>query len=203
MTSPGGEVTRDEDLLARVASGDERAFESLYGRYAVAVLAFVRARVSDAGTAEEVCADVWLGCWRSARAFRGDAKVLSWLLGIAKRQITMRVRRGRPDVTALDDAPEPRDDGPSPETVVLSEAGVDDLTALLRRLPVELVETATTMRRSRSPTPARTSPGSIRRNCSPRSTAARTAESATAAAHPTTDSACPSATRSSDSTTAP
>ncbi|PJM73169.1 RNA polymerase subunit sigma-24 [Bifidobacterium primatium] len=143
MTLPGGEMTRDEDLLARVASGDERAFETLYGRYAVAVRAFVRARVSDTGMAEEVCADVWLGCWRSAKAFRGDAKVLSWLLGIAKRQIYMRVRRGRPNVTALDDAPEPRDDGPSPETAVLSEAGVDDLTALLRRLPVELVETAT------------------------------------------------------------
>lgn len=142
MTSPGGEA-RDEDLLARVASGDERAFETLYGRHAAAVRAFVRARVPDAGTAEEVCTDVWLGCWRSARAFRGDAKVLSWLLGIAKRQIYMRVRRGRPNVTALDDAPEPRDDGPSPETVVLSEAGMDDLTTLLRRLPVELVETAT------------------------------------------------------------
>lgn len=145
MTSPGGAATRDGDLLARVASGDERAFETLYGRYAAAVRAFVRVRVRvpDAGTAEEVCADVWLGCWRSARAFRGDAKVLSWLLGIAKRQIYMRVRRVRPNVTALDDAPEPRDDGPSPETAVLSEAGVDDLTALLRRLPVELVETAT------------------------------------------------------------
>ena len=133
----------DEDLLVRVASGDERAFETLYGRHAAAVRAFVRVRVPDAGTAEEVCADVWLGCWRSARAFRGDAKVLSWLLGIAKRQIYMRVRRVRPNVTALDDAPEPRDDGPSPETAVLSEAGVDDLMALLRRLPVELVETAT------------------------------------------------------------
>ena len=117
----------DEDLLVRVASGDERAFETLYGRHAAAVRAFVRVRVPDAGTAEEVCADVWLGCWRSARAFRGDAKVLSWLLGIAKRQIYMRVRRVRPNVTALDDAPEPRDDGPSPETAVLSEAGVDDL----------------------------------------------------------------------------
>lgn len=77
MTSPGGAATRDGDLLARVASGDERAFETLYGRYAAAVRAFVRVRVPDAGTAEEVCADVWLGCWRSARAFRGDAKVLS------------------------------------------------------------------------------------------------------------------------------
>lgn len=140
MTSPGGAAMCDEDLLVRVASGDERAFETLYGRHAAAVRAFVRVRVPDAGTAEEVCADVWLGCWRSARAFRGDAKVLSWLLGIAKRQIYMRVR---PNVTALDDAPEPRDDGPSPETAVLSEAGVDDLMALLRRLPVELVETAT------------------------------------------------------------
>ena len=51
MTSPGGAATRDGDLLARVASGDERAFETLYGRYAAAVRAFVRVRVPDAGTA--------------------------------------------------------------------------------------------------------------------------------------------------------
>ena len=41
----------DEDLLVRVASGDERAFETLYGRHAAAVRAFVRVRVPDAGTA--------------------------------------------------------------------------------------------------------------------------------------------------------
>lgn len=69
--------------------------------------------------------------------------MLSWLLAIAKRQIYMRVRRVRPSVTALDDAPEMSDGGPGPETSALSEAEVDDLTAMLRRLPDELVETAT------------------------------------------------------------
>lgn len=143
MAAPRGEAIVDESLLTQVASGDERAFETLYGWYAAAVRAFVRMRVSDAGAAEEICAGVWLGCWRSAKAFRGDAKVLSWLLAIAKRQIYMRVRRVRPSVTALDDAPEMSDGGPGPETSALSEAEVDDLTAMLRRLPDELVETAT------------------------------------------------------------
>jgi RNA polymerase sigma factor (sigma-70 family) len=143
MAAPRGEAIVDESLLTQVASGDERAFETLYGWYAAAVRAFVRMRVSDAGAAEEICADVWLGCWRSAKAFRGDAKVLSWLLAIAKRQIYMRLRRVRPSVTALDDAPEMSDGGPGPETSALSEAEVDDLTAMLRRLPDELVETAT------------------------------------------------------------
>lgn len=143
MAAPRGEAIVDESLLTQVASGDERAFETLYGWYAAAVRAFVRMRVSDAGAAEEICAGVWLGCWRSAKAFRGDAKVLSWLLAIAKRQIYMRVRRVRPSVTALDDAPEMSDGGPGPETSALSEAEVDDLTAMLRRLSDELVETAT------------------------------------------------------------
>src|SRR5690625_8048621 len=49
---------------------DERALGHLYARYASVVFAFVLARVSDRGVAEEVSADVWLGCWRSARAFR-------------------------------------------------------------------------------------------------------------------------------------
>src|SRR5690625_7795292 len=79
----------DDHLLALVGEGDERALGHLYARYASVVFAFVLARVSDRGVAEEVSADVWLGCWRSARAFRRDAKVLTWLLGIAKRQIYM------------------------------------------------------------------------------------------------------------------
>src|SRR5690625_6711781 len=65
----------DDHLLALVGEGDERALGHLYARYASVVFAFVLARVSDRGVAEEVSADVWLGCWRSARAFRRDAKV--------------------------------------------------------------------------------------------------------------------------------
>ena len=92
--------------LARVARGDEAALEELYRAFAPAVLAFALARVGSREVAEEVAADTWLGCWRSAAAFRGDSRVLTWLLGIAKRQAYVRVRRTRLAECPLDEAAE-------------------------------------------------------------------------------------------------
>ena len=87
------EEEADHVLLGRIAAGDEEALAELYRRYAPAVLSFTIARTSSRELAEEVSADVWVGCWRSATAFRGDSKVLTWLLGIAKRQIWTHTRR--------------------------------------------------------------------------------------------------------------
>ena len=122
--------------LARVARGDEAALEELYRAFAPAVLAFALARVGSREVAEEVAADTWLGCWRSAAAFRGDSRVLTWLLGIAKRQAYVRVRR------TLDEAAEALADGAGDAAdSVLEAAGVAEILAALDALPVELAET--------------------------------------------------------------
>ena len=92
--------------------------------------------------AEEVAADTWLGCWRSATAFRGDSRVLTWLLGIAKRQAYVRVRRTRLAECPLDEAAEALADGAGDAAdSVLEAAGVAEILAALDALPVELAET--------------------------------------------------------------
>lgn len=152
----------DEDawargLLGRVAGGDEDAFEALYARYAQPVLAFVVTRCPDRGLAEEVAADTWLGCWRSARAFRGDSRVLTWLLGIARRQLYVRVRgvrmviepldTGSGDPTAADELGLGAEDGPAelgdPESLVLAAAGARELDAAVACLTPDLREVVT------------------------------------------------------------
>lgn len=128
--------------LARVACGDEAALEELYRAFALAVLAFALARVGGREVAEEVAADTWLGCWRSATAFRGDSRVLTWLLGIAKRQAYVRVRRTRLTECPLDEAAEALADGAGDAAdSVLEAAGVAEILAALDALPVELAET--------------------------------------------------------------
>lgn len=129
--------------LARVACGDEAALEELYRAFAPAVLAFALARVGGPGSGpEEVAADTWLGCWRSATAFRGDSRVLTWLLGIAKRQAYVRVRRTRLAECPLDEAAEALADGAGDAAdSVLEAAGVAEILAALDALPVELAET--------------------------------------------------------------
>lgn len=128
--------------LVRMANGDERALEELYRTYGQAVFAFIAARMSDRDAAEEVAADTWLGCWRSARTFRENSRVLTWLLGIAKRQVYASTRRKRVTTVRFDehteDAP---DSAEGPESLALGGAGVETILQALDDLPEELAET--------------------------------------------------------------
>ena len=128
--------------LVRIARGDEGALEELHSLYASAVFAFVSARLGDRGAAEEAAVDVWLGCWRSAAAFRGDSRVLTWLLGIAKRQACMRMRRIRPEELPLDeDLTQLADEAGDPSDALMAQAGVGEIMAALDALPAALAET--------------------------------------------------------------
>lgn len=123
-------------LLRRVGAGDERALEHLYDRYGHVVFGFALSRTTDRGLAEEVPADVWLGYWRSAHAFRGESKVLTWLLDIAARQFSTHTRRRRLRLVPLEEAgahaaPESSD----PAAAALAADGERTLRDALEQLP--------------------------------------------------------------------
>jgi RNA polymerase sigma factor (sigma-70 family) len=131
----------DEALLVRVGAADERALAELHARYSSVVFSFVLARTQDRGVAEEVSADVWLGCWRSARAFRRDSRVLTWLLGIAKRQIYAHTRRKRlAQVPLGGDEYEIASDDSDPADLMVSADETHALLAALMSLPADLTE---------------------------------------------------------------
>ncbi len=141
MAGSGSAVETDEALLLRIGAGDERALAELHARYASVVFGFVSARTPDRGVAEEVSADVWLGCWRSARTFRHDSRVLTWLLGIAKRQVYAHTRRKCLAQVPLDESEYaiPADDS-DPVDLVVSAEDTQALLAALRALPADLSE---------------------------------------------------------------
>lgn len=81
--------------MARVAGGDQGAFESLYDEVAGAVHGVALRTLRDRSHAEEVAQEVLLEVWRNA-AYRPDrGSVLTWVLTIAHRRAVDRVRSVR------------------------------------------------------------------------------------------------------------
>jgi RNA polymerase sigma-70 factor (ECF subfamily) len=100
-------VSPDLDLLiARVATGDEGAFASLYDQLAPTVFGVVKRVLRDGTQAEEVTQEVFVEIWRQASRFEaGRASVRTWAAMIAHRRAVDRVRseqahRNRDDVSA-------------------------------------------------------------------------------------------------------
>ncbi len=80
-------------LLARVAVGDQAAFEAVYDHVAAPVFGTVRRVVRDPGLTEEVTQEVFVEVWRGASRFdAGKGSPLAWVATIAHRRAVDRVR---------------------------------------------------------------------------------------------------------------
>ncbi|TFC42788.1 sigma-70 family RNA polymerase sigma factor [Cryobacterium sp. TMT1-21] len=82
-----------EQLLGRVARGDEAAFGELYDQMAPRVLGLVRRLLVDPAQSEEVTQEIFLEIWQSATRYevqRGGAS--TWILTMAHRRAVDRIR---------------------------------------------------------------------------------------------------------------
>ena len=85
-------VTQDQ-LLARVAQGDQAAFAALYDQIAPRVLGLVRRLLRDHAQSEEVTQEIFLEIWQTATRYdstKGGAS--TWIMTMAHRRAVDRVR---------------------------------------------------------------------------------------------------------------
>ncbi len=104
----------DLELIEAIAAKDMTALDELYTRRSSAILGYLVTKLGDRELAEEVLQDVMLSAWKNAANFRGDSKVLTWLLSIARNRAINTFRKKKPSLVALEDAFELRgsDTGP-------------------------------------------------------------------------------------------
>ncbi len=77
-------VLEEQELMARIQSGDVRAFEVLYARYAPALLNFFWRMSFDRTASEDYLQETFLRVWRARASYRPIGKVSTWLFQIAK-----------------------------------------------------------------------------------------------------------------------
>jgi RNA polymerase sigma-70 factor, ECF subfamily len=76
-------VTHDEaDLLERLRSGDERAFEALVESYYGTMLSIAQSYVKSRAVAEEVVQDAWVGVLKGLERFEGRSSLKTWIISI-------------------------------------------------------------------------------------------------------------------------
>jgi RNA polymerase sigma-70 factor (ECF subfamily) len=128
-----------EEALTRAASGDERAFSTLWRWANPSLLRWLRVVAPDGG--EDLASEVWVSVVRALDSFQGgEPEFRAWFFTIARRRAidSGRRRRRRPQVVGLEgiDAPVPTD---MSETLA-GEAAVEAAIALLRQLRPDQAE---------------------------------------------------------------
>jgi RNA polymerase sigma-70 factor (ECF subfamily) len=99
------EYASDPDLalIQAMAAGEIAALNELYTRHGANILNYLTSLLRDRQWAEEVLQDVMLAAWEHAAAFRGESKVRTWLLTIARHRAINAQRRITPDWVELDE----------------------------------------------------------------------------------------------------
>jgi RNA polymerase sigma-70 factor (ECF subfamily) len=121
----------DLEMIHQVAAGDEDALRALFTAYGQRMYAFALSLTRDPSIADDVVQDSLIAAWHAARRFRGEGRVLTWLLGIVHHK-ALNALRG---ITALGH-PTPQEDEaadlPSREPLLDDQAIQQEQRRLLR-----------------------------------------------------------------------
>jgi RNA polymerase sigma-70 factor (ECF subfamily) len=74
--------TSSEDLMARIARGDDDAFEILVNRHQTSILNLIYRFIGDRAQAKDLAQEVFIRVWQAAKTYRPEAKFTTWIYRI-------------------------------------------------------------------------------------------------------------------------
>jgi RNA polymerase sigma-70 factor (ECF subfamily) len=97
----------DTALVVAAQAGDKQAFRELVDRHYKRVYRFLLTHAISATEAEDLTQETFLQAYLNLKSFRGEARCLSWLIGIALNLVRNYTRRSRwrLNETDIDDMP--------------------------------------------------------------------------------------------------
>lgn len=139
MTHP----VEDLDLIRRMQAGDDDAVRELYALYGQRLYAYALRLTNDPATAEDVTQNTLVTAWRAARTFRGEGRLIAWLLGIVHHTAMKSLRHIHQPLDAMEDTvsenqPTPEDQAEAVETKRWVRQGLNSLS-VEHRAVLELV----------------------------------------------------------------
>jgi len=99
----------DDQLIARLAGGDDAALRELFTRHAPWLAARLRGTLPPPDV-EDVLQETFLAVWKNAKTYRPQGRAGGWLWAIARRQAALLLRRRGPAAASLMDAADLRTD---------------------------------------------------------------------------------------------
>jgi RNA polymerase sigma-70 factor (ECF subfamily) len=95
-------------------AGDDDAVQDLYARHGQRLYAYALRLTNDPATAEDVTQNTLITAWRTVGSFRGEGRLIAWLLGIVHHTAMKAIRSAfqYSDQSAEETIPDHR---PSPE----------------------------------------------------------------------------------------
>jgi RNA polymerase sigma-70 factor, ECF subfamily len=134
----------DEDVVARVLSGEVELFEIIMRRYNQRLFRTVRAVAPNDGEAEDILQEAYVRAYRNLAQFEGRARFSTWLTRIALHEAFARQGRRR-RFTSLDDPEQQpmvidqlKDAHPTPEDRATSSELRGVIGRAIERMPESL-----------------------------------------------------------------
>jgi RNA polymerase sigma-70 factor (ECF subfamily) len=135
----------NEDLMARIAEGDQEAFEILLDRHQNSILNLIYRFIGDRTQAKDLAQEVFIRVWQAAKTYKPEAKFTTWLYRITanlclnelkssrRRKLFQFLQFGEDQENTIEEVLV--DASPSPEDLLLSREQSRRISDALQSLP--------------------------------------------------------------------
>lgn len=138
-------LLQSEELMVRIADGDEYAFEILINRHQTSVLNLIYRFIGDRTQAKDLAQEVFIRVWQAAKTYKPEAKFTTWLYRITanlclnelksfrRRKLFQFLQFGEDQENTIEEVLV--DASPSPEDLLLSREQSLRISDALQSLP--------------------------------------------------------------------
>ncbi len=124
----------DQELIDRIADGDQRAFSELMDRHLGTIVGLATHMLGDRFAAEDIAQTVFMKTWQTLPNWQsGQAKLITWMRKVATNQCLDRLRAAR--LVYSDNLPDNPDMSPDQSDLMIAQDRANAVHSALATLP--------------------------------------------------------------------